>query len=214
MRNSKVGNIIESLRVNEELKEAINGIVPPNDDNSEPSGLKKGDYIKVTKNFTNNMYKGTVWVLVYPSKDGIQNNVYGRVLQNGKISKVNSSNMEGLSIRTVQQCIANGTLIVLKQGSLITEGEIDISVIKDVVKLLDYDKAIGKPINQIVTTSGPYFRIAVRDKTEHTIDIKYIIRLIQNLKAKGFDMSVAEKSIDTERGTYSGYSIVIDKNPA
>jgi hypothetical protein len=65
------------------------------------------------------------------------------------------------------------------------ESDITLDMIQDVVKLLNIDKVVGQDIKLVVTKVGFYIKIRVYDIDKKQIDIKYIGRLIQNLRAKG-----------------------------
>jgi hypothetical protein len=91
---------------------------------------------------------------------------------------------------------------------------VDIDVIKEVIKFIGMDKILGLPINKIITSSITYLKIRVVDKDNNPIDIKYVVRLSQNLKDKGIDTTVLQDLIEKgikDGGHYQGLYVVIDK---
>jgi hypothetical protein len=218
MRNSKADLIIEGLKykssINEELNEIVNGVIPPNSDNSEPTGTKAGDFIKMLEKVFTSVPSGLyVCVGVHDNKDPNKVSVsYHKLLNDGSLAKMTPANWVAVYKTAVDKLIGENKIKILKPGSTLDEGVVDINVIKDAVKFLGYEKVVGFPINQVVKSSGRYIEIRTKDKNWNPIDIKHIIRLVQNLKAKGFDMSDEEAKIKNDTTSYKSNSILIEKN--
>lgn len=171
-------------------------VVPPNKDNSKPTGYKEGDTIKVVKD-VGKMDRNTFWRVV--GIEGETNGlgtpwhfmVFNKVIpKTGELSNSLMSGSQFLKRKDYELFFNKGYFETMEPGKTYTEGELSIDTIKELISNTGLDKMIGLPMNQVVTSSGSYIKIYYRDTTDSE---EIFNKIVKALKSKGIALDKGDE---------------------
>jgi hypothetical protein len=199
--------IIEGLA--KDLGEVVapNGIVPPNSTNTPPDGYTLGDFLRVTSDKWEGVGTIKFGDILYCNFRGKINNAlkYSRVNTNGKVLRFSIGNKWGeIPEAKLHEAFLWGYVELLKPGTDLKKlvESIDVDLLKDMLSLYGLDKDIGLSLNKMV-------KEVKSDKTVYVnlindgkrVSNNKILRLISNLKVKGYDITQAERYVNDDNTT-------------
>jgi hypothetical protein len=204
------------------IQEAKTPLVPKNDSGKKPTGKLKGDTIKMTDTFNEDLRKGTVWRLygVYGEPSGHQDNIWHhyyfiKVLPNGTTSK---SLMQGSTfVRPEHIDRVLDKAIVLEPNKPYTQGEVTLEELKQAIKDSGVDKLLGLNAHKLISKSRNTFDILLKNYRIEVSDpikaraFKIIVKVLDSLGVKYYYYTLlgGKGAIDKEKGYPD--NIVIDK---
>jgi hypothetical protein len=200
--------ILEGLnekKITHIIKEGSSPIVPPNNDNSTPDGMKKGDTVRVEKTYYDKMGVGTIWRCVnvagedYEDKSGkwtmylfVKINVKTGKNTVSNVSKINMSGSIFLDKKDISLLMSKGVLKVLEPGKPFNQGEVSKEDVEGLLKNIGADSLSGVPVSKLIEYNTKSFYVIIwlnksvlkLDDIQTKLIFDKIIKSLENRKLK------------------------------